>query len=85
LNSKTELSVVEGQFPNYQAVKPEFNGKATVCLDAALLIRLAQALSAKNTPKMARVSLYIKDANSAIGVKVSDNSDTWGALMPCRE
>src|SRR5262249_12524942 len=81
--SKQEFTPVVGTFPNYEAVKPKFEGKATVSFDAALLIRLAQALSEGCTTKQARVQLWINGDN-AIGVKVSDNPDAWGALMPCR-
>lgn len=84
LGMKTELPVTEGQFPNYEAVKPKFEGKPTIAFDASLLLRLAQALSEKNTPKQARVQLWITDNKSVIGVKVSDNPDGWGALMPVR-
>lgn len=83
LNSKSEFPVVEGNFPNWEAVKPDMTGPATISLNAALLLRLAQAISDNSNSKTAVVKLWIKDANSAIGVQVSDSS-AWGAIMPCR-
>lgn len=83
LNSKSEFPLTEGQFPNWQAVKPAMTGPATIGIDAALLLRLAQALNGEATNKQAIVKLWIKDANSAVGVQVSD-SQAWGAIMPVR-
>lgn len=52
-------------------------------LDAALLHRLAQAISENATNKTAVVKLWIKDAQSGIGVQVS-SSEAWGVMMPVR-
>lgn len=84
LGMKTELPVVEGQFPNYEAVKPKFEGKATISFDAALLMRLAQALDGEASNKKAIVQLWINGESNAIGVKVSNCPEAWGALMPVR-
>lgn len=83
LNTRSEFPLAEGSFPNYEAVKPKMEGPHTIGIDAALLLRLAQALSGDNTSKQARVKLWIKDANSAIGVQVND-AGAWGAIMPVR-
>lgn len=81
--SKIENEYATGTFPDIDRVMPKFDGKPTIGIDAALLIRLAQALSENCTNKRAVVSLWIKDANSAIGVKVGD-SDAEGVIMPVR-
>lgn len=80
---KIEHNYAEGTFPNYERIKPKMEGSPTIILDAAMLSRLAQALSAEATPKKAVVSLWIKDAYSAVGVKVSSDKGAWGAIMPC--
>jgi len=81
---KIEHKYVDGQFPNLDAVMPKFQGAPTVSLDAALLLRLAQALHESATPKTARVSIWIKDANSCVGVKIEDSPQAYGVIMPCR-
>lgn len=62
---------------------PKMEGSPTITLDAALLSRLAQALDGEATPKKAVVSLWIKDAHSGVGVKVSSDKGAWGVIMPC--
>jgi DNA polymerase III sliding clamp (beta) subunit (PCNA family) len=81
---KLEHSYADGTFPRIDQVKPKFEGKPTVTLDAALLLRLAQALTASNTPKRAVVSLWIIDQNTSVGVKVDDSRESWGVIMPYR-
>lgn len=80
---KIEHAYVEGSFPNYEQIKPKMEGSPTITLDVAMLTRLAQALDAEATPKKAVVSLWIKDAYSGVGVKVSNDKGAWGVIMPC--
>lgn len=86
IDSKSEFPLTEGSFPNWQLVKPQMSGLPTIAIDAALLLKLAQALSGENTPKKAVVKLWIKDGASAIGVRVSGagDSEAWGVIMPVR-
>lgn len=102
---KSEFPLAEGQYPNWQAVKPKMDspvswedvkpemdaktgryrvgGPLTIGIDAALLLKLAQAISENNTSKRAIVKLVIKDDKSGVGVQVS-GSDAWGVIMPVR-
>lgn len=82
-NGVKEYAYAVGSFPKYEQIKPKMEGKPTISLDAALLMRLAQALNAEATSKKAVVSLWITDAISAVGVKVESDSGAWGVIMPC--
>lgn len=63
--------------------KTRLTGPVTVGIDAALLLKLAQALSEDCTAKKAHIKLWIKDDKSGVGVRVS-GSDAWGVIMPVR-
>lgn len=83
-SQQAEFELETGQFPNADAVIPKFAGPATITLDVEKLMRLAKAIKEKNYGGERIVSLWIKDANSGILVKGSDDGDALGVLMPCR-
>lgn len=85
-NSTMEWAYVEGKFPNADAILADlkFEGPATFTLNLDLLVRLAAALGAKNErTKNTVISLWIKDAQSSMQVKTSENPDAVGVIMPC--
>jgi hypothetical protein len=77
-----EYELVPGQFPNLDMVMTKVEGAATITLDVALLLRLAQALNPVATTKKAIVSLWIKDPQSSFGVR--SGSVGQGVMMPSR-
>ena len=77
-----EFELETGNFPNVEAVIPKFEGPPTVTLDAGLLLRLAKAIQTKDHQLDYPVSLWIKDANSAVLVK-GEQDGAIGVLMPC--
>jgi DNA polymerase III beta subunit, central domain len=81
-NETMEFALVEGRFPNLDMVMTKAEGAATITLDVALLLRLAQALNPEATAKRAIVSLWIKDPSSTVGVR--SGSVGQGVIMPCR-
>lgn len=76
--------VVEGNFPNYEAVIPkddEGKHKFIVCLSAKLLLNLSHALRGDDVKE--GVSLFVDDANSSVLIK--QNSGSYGIIMPIRD
>jgi hypothetical protein len=85
---RAEYELVTGQFPNMDMVVPKVatDAPCTFSFNMELLVRLVDALKARDTGKYASgriVSLYVKDNNSAVLVKVADSEGT-GMIMPCR-
>lgn len=82
-----EFELTVGQFPNVDMVVPKgekYDGPATLTINVDLLLRLAKALGATNHAGNNIVSLTIKDNNSSVLVKTSQNPDAIGVIMPCR-
>ncbi len=87
---RIEHEVVTGRFPNVDMVVPKFDGPPTITLSVDLLYRIAEAVHSnpigKDNP--GSISLWIKDAQSAVLVKSSEDEDkaigAVGVIMPCR-
>ena len=89
-NQSATFETVTGTYPNYQAIMPAIEGAPTITLDVDLLLRLAKALDCRDAqtkrdrPRV--VSLWVKDAQSSVGVKVTgyESAEAVGVIMPCR-
>jgi DNA polymerase III sliding clamp (beta) subunit (PCNA family) len=82
-----EFEVTTGQFPNVDMSIPKgeaYEGAATITLNVDLLMRLAKAIGSENHQGQHIVSLYIKDQQSSVLVKTSQDADAIGVIMPCR-
>jgi DNA polymerase III sliding clamp (beta) subunit (PCNA family) len=77
-----EFPLGEGQFPNAEAVIPNYEGPATISFDAELLYRLAKAMIEPGRPLC--VSLTVKDPMSSVLVKAKGVPEAVGVLMPIR-
>lgn len=78
------------KFPNYKNVIPSSDKPivATVSLDAALLLKLAQALGAENHQMNGQAIVTLKltsvEGDEPIQVSTSRNKGAFGVIMPCR-
>lgn len=82
-----EHELAAGTFPRVEAVLPRgeaYEGPATITLNVALLLRLAKAIGAQKATDNVTVSLWVKDNQSAVLVKTSENKEAIGVIMPCR-
>jgi len=77
--SRSEL----GKFPDYEKVVPKKpKGEPTICIDAALLLKLAQAINIPSADSGTSLKLWITGSKDVIYVE--GNSDAYGAIMPRR-
>lgn len=84
--TKIELARPDFDFPSTDRVladnAAERAAEITICLDAALLIRLAKALGAETDDGRAIVKLWVTSADKAAYVEASNGN--FGLIMPCR-
>lgn len=82
-----EHELATGTFPRVDMVIPKgekYEGPATITLNVALLLRLAKAIGAQKDTDNIVVSLTVRDSQSAVLVKTSNNPDAIGVIMPYR-
>ena len=88
MGESAEFAVAEGRFPNVDMIVKEVEGPPTVSLSVELLYKLAEALHSNSigSSNPGHVSLWVKDASSAVVVKSTQSEDKGavGVIMPVR-